>query len=57
MVDAASASFDLADGGRLAFLLMTRTDTFSGSKELKELKIEDATLKNVLDTSSVRTSL
>lgn len=56
-VDADSVTFDLAGGGQLSFLPMTRTDTITASSRLKELKIEDRALKGVLDTSTVGQSL
>lgn len=55
--DATSVSFDLAGGGQLTFLPMTRTDTITAGSKLKELKIEDRALKHVLDSSSVKKSL
>lgn len=56
-VDAASVSFDLAEGGQLTFLPMTRTDTITAGGKLKELKIEDEALEDVLDASTVERAL
>ena len=56
-VDADSVTFDLAGGGQLSFLPMTRTDTITASGELKELKIEDSALEGVLDAATVEDSL
>lgn len=55
--EADSVSFDLADGGQLSFLPMTRTDTITAEDKLKELKIEDKTLEGVLDSSTVERAL
>ena len=52
-----TVSFELAEGGRITFVPMTRTDTVTATKKLKVLKIEDKALKNVLDTSRVKKSL
>lgn len=49
--------FQLAGGGSLTFLPMTRTDTITATAKLKELKIEQAALKHVLDASTVKKSL
>ncbi|WP_338751093.1 hypothetical protein [Janibacter alittae] len=56
-VDAASASFELAAGGRLTFVPMTRTDTITASDKLKVLKIEDPAIRRVLDTDKVKKKL
>ena len=56
-VDAASVSFDLADGGQLSFVPLTRTDTITAKDKLKELKIEDETLEGVLDSATVERGL
>lgn len=55
--EADSVSFDLADGGQLTFLPMTRTDTITANDKLKELKIEDETLEGVLDSSTIERGL
>ncbi|MBA4085212.1 hypothetical protein [Janibacter terrae] len=52
-----AVSFALADGGAITFLPMTRTDTITATKKLKELKLEQAALKDVLDTSTVERAL
>lgn len=57
VLEATSAGFELADGGRLSFLPMTRTDTITAGSKLEELKIEDPALEHVLDASTVRRSL
>lgn len=54
---AETIEFELADGGRLAFVPMTRTDTIKATKKLKELKIEQTSLRHVLDASKVKKSL
>lgn len=52
-----SVEFELADGGSLTFMPMTRTDTITATKKLKELKIKQPALKHVLDASTVKKSL
>lgn len=52
-----TVGFELADGGSITFLPMTRTDTIMASDKLKELKIGQKSLKHVLDTSTVKRSL
>lgn len=56
-VDAAAVTFELAAGGHLAFVPMTRTDTITAGEELKELKINDSSLRRVLDASTVTKKL
>lgn len=55
--DAASVSFDLAEGGTLTFLPMTRTDTFTAGSKAKALTLGDREIRRVLDTSKVDDSL
>lgn len=57
VTEAETIEFELADGGSLAFVPMTRTDTIKATKKLKELKIEQTSLRHVLDTSKVKKSL
>ncbi|WP_068262443.1 hypothetical protein [Janibacter limosus] len=52
-----SVEFELAEGGSLTFVPMTRTDTITATNKLKELKIEQPALKHLLDASKVTTSL
>lgn len=52
-----AVSFELADGGAITFLPMTRTDTITATSKLKELKLEQAALKDVLDASTVERAL
>ncbi|MGO4132303.1 hypothetical protein ACWDHH_00695 [Janibacter hoylei] len=57
IADGQSVEFELADGGSLTFLPMTRTDTITATSKLKELKIEQPALKREIDRSSVKKSL
>lgn len=57
LADAAAVSFDLAEGGRLSFLPMTRTDTFTAGSKAKQLTLRDRGVRRVLDTSKVRRTL
>ncbi|KRE38593.1 hypothetical protein ASG73_06635 [Janibacter sp. Soil728] len=52
-----SVQFELDGGGSLTFVPMTRTDTVTATKKLKELKIQQPALKHVLDASTVKKSL
>lgn len=52
-----TVEFELAEGGSLTFLPMTRTDSYTATSKLKELKIEQRALKHVLDASKVKKSL
>ncbi|NYF97311.1 hypothetical protein [Janibacter cremeus] len=56
-VDADSVSFELAAGGHLSFVPMTRTDTITASKKLKVLKIQDKAIRRVLDANKVKKKL
>lgn len=55
--DAGTVSFDLAEGGQLSFVPMTRTDTFTVGRKAKELTLGDRGVRRVLDTSKVKRSL
>ncbi|GAA8851124.1 hypothetical protein DUHN55_36650 [Helicobacter pylori] len=52
-----TVSFELADGGAITFLPMTRTDTIRATNKLKELKVREPALKYVLDASTVERAL
>lgn len=52
-----TVAFELADGGSLTFVPMTRTDTITATKKLKELKIQQSALEHVLDASTVTKAL
>ncbi len=54
LVDATTVGFELADGGYLTFLPMTRVDTVTAGRKTKELKIEDKATRRALDASKVR---
>lgn len=56
-VDAATISFELAAGGQLSFVPMTRTDTITAGDKLKVLKIEDPAIRHVLDAKKVKKKL
>lgn len=56
-VDAASVSFELAAGGQLSFVPMSRTDTITASKKLKVLKIQDSAIARVLDADKIKKKL
>ena len=55
--DAGTVTFELAEGGELAFIPMTRTDTFTVGRKAKELTLGDRRVRRVLDTSKVERSL
>lgn len=57
IADGETVSFELADGGAITFVSMTRTDTIRATDKLKELKIEQQALKHVLDASTVKRAL
>lgn len=52
-----SVEFELAEGGSLTFLPMTRTDSIAATSKLKELKIDQAPIKRLIDASKVTKSL
>lgn len=49
--------FQLAGGGSLTFLPMTRTDTITANNKLKELKFDMPAVERLLDASKVKKSL
>lgn len=55
--DVGTVSFELAEGGELAFLPMTRTDTFTVGRKAKELTLGDRGVRRILDSSKVKRSL
>ncbi len=55
--DAGTVSFELAEGGQLSFVPMTRTDTFTVGRKAKELTLGDRGVRRILDTSKVERSL
>ena len=57
VVEASTVHFELADGGHLSFLPLTRTDTLNASKKLKVLKIEDERISDLLGASKVSKAL
>lgn len=57
VADGKVATFTLADGGQLSFVPMTRTDTITAGKKLKELKISDKALAGLVDAKTVRKRL
>lgn len=52
-----TVSFELADGGAISFVPMTRTDTIRGTNKLQEIGIGQAEVKRLLDTSKVRRAI
>lgn len=56
-LDAASVTFELAAGGHLSFVPMTRTDTITAGKKLKVLKINDPAIRRVLGADKVKKKL
>lgn len=55
--EATMVSIGLADGGRLAFVPMTRTDTLTAGEELQELTLEDAATRRLADTEAISQEL
>ena len=57
VIDDSAASFELADGAHLSFVPIMRTDSIKAGRKLKELKVQDPAIRQLLGASKVKKTL